>query len=376
MLTTNPHTAERQKEKVFHFIDTVDAQIRRNEDMNAFRNSDVYKLNLSKKECERGKEECLRHIIQKFYRGATPLSDEYKDAKFNDLCGDIDKHCPKGLLFYFREAIRKGECGKRCQKMIEGVEQAVESSYKDKMIHPEKYNEEDLVFRMDPDMQAHMDLLSKDLELEDISDLVRRSVQSTTMSEVKRAKEEKERNQELEKELAAHKIASTSAESAIREINDRLANIHKESETRRAEVQQYEEEQAACNAMLEQLRLTFSDTQNALNGCGMKVQLRQKKLEEEKKKVEQSSARLSSLLSRQKMLEETERNMDGYQGSVKAVVREAEKGNLTGIHGPVSRLLSLRPSLVSPLTGMYLIFSPSFSISTTLVWSLAIRTFT
>ena len=48
MLTTNPHTAERQKEKVFHFIDTVDAQIRRNEDMNAFRNSDVYKLNLSK----------------------------------------------------------------------------------------------------------------------------------------------------------------------------------------------------------------------------------------------------------------------------------------------------------------------------------------
>ena len=202
MLTTNPHTAERQKEKVFHFIDTVDAQIRRNEDMNAFRNSDVYKLNLSKKECERGKEECLRHIIQKFYRGATPLSDEYKDAKFNDLCCDIDKHCPKGLLFYFREAIRKGECGKRCQKMIEGVEQAVESSYKDKMIHPEKYNEEDLVFRMDPDMQAHMDLLSKDLELEDISDLVRRSVQSTTMSEVKRAKEEKEQNQELEKELA------------------------------------------------------------------------------------------------------------------------------------------------------------------------------
>ncbi len=145
----------------------------------------------------------------------------------------------------------------------------------------------------------------------------------------------------LEKELAAHKIASTSAESAIREINDRLANIHKESENRRAEVKQYEQEQATCQAKLEQLRQAFADAQNALNGCGMKVQLRQKKLEEAKKKVEQSSARLSSLLSRQKMLEETERNMDGYQGSVKAVVREAEKGNLTGIHGPVSRLLSV-----------------------------------
>lgn len=211
MLGANSRTEGR--DKVFSFIESVDAEIRRTEDMNAFRNSDVYKFNLSKKECERGKEECLRHIIQKFYRGATPLSDEYKDAKYNDFCKDIDKHCPNGLLFYFREAIRRGNCGKRCQKMVEGVERAVEDAYKDKLVHPENYNEDDLVFRMDPDMQTHMDLLSQDLELDDVTDMVRRSVQSTTISEVKRAKEEKERNQELEKELAND--LSVTSESAV-----------------------------------------------------------------------------------------------------------------------------------------------------------------
>lgn len=41
------------------------------------------------------------------------------------------------------------------------------------------------------------------------------------------------------------------------------------------------------------------------------------------------------------MLEDLERNLEGFAHSVKTVVREAERGNLSGIHGPVSRLLQV-----------------------------------
>lgn len=205
------------KDRVLSFIESVDLERERDREMEMFRHSDVYKRNLMNKECEKGKEECLRHVMGKCYRNAIPLSDEYKAAMCNDLDGDIDKHCPNGLLFYFREGLKKGSCGPRCKKLYEAVCKEVDQSYEDKMVHPEKYKEEDLVFKMDPEMQTRMDVLAQDLELDDITDLINRSVKSSTESEIRRAREEKEKNKELEKELASD--LSINTESAI---NDAL----------------------------------------------------------------------------------------------------------------------------------------------------------
>jgi chromosome segregation protein len=41
------------------------------------------------------------------------------------------------------------------------------------------------------------------------------------------------------------------------------------------------------------------------------------------------------------MLEDLEKNMEGYSGSVRAVMREAKRGTLRGIHGPVSQLINV-----------------------------------
>ena len=41
------------------------------------------------------------------------------------------------------------------------------------------------------------------------------------------------------------------------------------------------------------------------------------------------------------MLEDMEKNMEGYTGSVRAVMREAKRGNLRGIHGALSQLISV-----------------------------------
>ena len=209
----NRQPAVEGKDRVLDFINSVDKEKENEAKMNAFRHSDVYKRNFMDRECEKGKEECLKHIVQTCYKNATPLSDEYKDAFYNDFSDCIDKHCPDGLLFYFREGIRKGTCGERCKKMVEAVCKEMDQAYCDMRACPEKYDENDLVFRMDPEMQTRMDLLSKDLELDDISELINQSVKSSAESEIRRAKEEKEKAKELEKELAND--MSVTSESAI-----------------------------------------------------------------------------------------------------------------------------------------------------------------
>lgn len=44
-----------------------------------------------------------------------------------------------------------------------------------------------------------------------------------------------------------------------------------------------------------------------------------------------------------KMLEDLERNLEGFNHSVKIVMKEAARGTLSGIHGPVSRVIKVPP---------------------------------
>lgn len=47
------------------------------------------------------------------------------------------------------------------------------------------------------------------------------------------------------------------------------------------------------------------------------------------------------LFRKAKLLEDLERNLEGFAASVKTVMREVKNGGLTGIHGPVSRVISV-----------------------------------
>ena len=143
----------------------------------------------------------------------------------------------------------------------------------------------------------------------------------------------------LEKQLAEHRIASTSAASAIREINTRLAALRDQEEEKRAQAAEAEKQESECRRKLEETQKALADQENAAKGSEMKISLRKEKADQLQRQLQEQSAQLALLRSRKKMLEETERNMDGYQGSVKAVVREAAAGRLSGIVGPVSRLL-------------------------------------
>ena len=200
-------------DKVMDFINSVDQEKQKDDQMAAFYNSDVYKRNLLDAECDKGKNACLKYVIGNCYQNAVPLSDEYKNACGSDLCAKGTDHLPEDLLMYFKETIKKGTCGDRCRKVVEAVCKEVDKQYMDKRLDPKNYKPEELVFKMDPEMQTRMDIISKDMEIDDITDLIRNTVKSTAESEITRAREEKEKNKELEKELAND--LNVTSESAI-----------------------------------------------------------------------------------------------------------------------------------------------------------------
>ena len=78
---------------------------------------------------------------------------------------------------------------------------------------------------------------------------------------------------------------------------------------------------------------------NVLDGCRMKLKSREDMVNQLSDKVTQLAVDGRSMDSRIHMLTEMEKDYEGYSKAVKTVMREAERGTLRGIHGPVANLV-------------------------------------
>lgn len=78
-----------------------------------------------------------------------------------------------------------------------------------------------------------------------------------------------------------------------------------------------------------------------MSGYQLKLKNKTDKTEKLKSELEKVSLDYSQKLSRAKMLSDLEKNMEGFSGAVKAVMRQAQSKALSGIHGPLSQLISV-----------------------------------
>lgn len=191
--------------KVLNFMDKVKQQRDMEKQEADFRNSTNYKLKCLDRCQADAKGVCLDALFSKLYKDALPLHDDYKvaygddlDAEFRDFIND---RCPKGMEYYVRDAACKGS--KCAIKLLEKVESLVNEKYRDKAMHIENCDPEDLVFKMDDDGQNKIDVIYVNLGLSDVSKAIRDNVKSTAVSEIMRAKKAKDEAREFEKELAA-----------------------------------------------------------------------------------------------------------------------------------------------------------------------------
>ena len=127
--------------------------------------------------------------------------------------------------------------------------------------------------------------------------------------------------------------------SSLQEMYDRESAVKSEimgaTEKHGAAVQSYE----VCLSELKSAQEQLMGLKNALAGYTMRLESRKKKAEACAEKKNKAEMTLSALRARRKMLEDMEKEYQGYSKAVRSVMHEAERGVLKNIHGTVAGLL-------------------------------------
>ncbi len=78
-----------------------------------------------------------------------------------------------------------------------------------------------------------------------------------------------------------------------------------------------------------------------MGGYQLKVKNKTEKANKVKDSLEKANRSLAEKQSKARMLSDLEKNMEGYSGAVKAVMRQSDAKMLGGIHGPLSQLIQV-----------------------------------
>ncbi len=146
----------------------------------------------------------------------------------------------------------------------------------------------------------------------------------------------------LSLKLADARVALSTAESSAAGMDERLMTIGGDRAARQPEIERLTAERKEATENLAAVGEKLLELSNALEGLVLRTEGRAKKLEELKTEERKLQNELELCVSRKGILSDLEKNMEGYQGSVKAVMREVKRGTLTGVHAPVSQLITVK----------------------------------
>ena len=146
----------------------------------------------------------------------------------------------------------------------------------------------------------------------------------------------------LSVKIADNRIIVSTAESSIEEIENRIKVIDDSVASQQPIIDAMAKERDGASKELENISERSKELNNSLSGVQLLATKRLEKLE--RLKEEENALRNEKHVkeSRLNMLSDLEKNMEGYQGSVKAVMREVKRGTLRGIHAPVSQVISVK----------------------------------
>ncbi len=142
--------------------------------------------------------------------------------------------------------------------------------------------------------------------------------------------------------LADNRVIASTAESSVEEIENRISLIDKGTELRKPVLEELLSQVKSAEEELSQNAERNKELNNSLSGVRLLYEKRTEKLNSLKEKESSLRNEIQIKNSRLTMLCDLEKNMEGYQGSVKAVMREVRHGVLKGIHAPVSQIISAK----------------------------------
>lgn len=145
----------------------------------------------------------------------------------------------------------------------------------------------------------------------------------------------------LNTKLSEANIKATSAQSSLHEIEKRQVGVEEEIAAKKQEIASFQAEEANKSTHAQALGAKISAFTNSVAGYMIKVKSKAQKMEQKGFAINKAKLDIEQKKSRAAMLADMEKNMEGYQGSVKAVMKASLNGNLGGIRGALSQLISV-----------------------------------
>lgn len=146
---------------------------------------------------------------------------------------------------------------------------------------------------------------------------------------------------DLTLKLSDCKVKCSQAVSSIEEIKSRLSaidetvqSVDKEIETASAQKQETEDN-------ITFIKERIAEYENSMDGYRLKLKNKTEKGEKIKADYDKLVRSLEEKQSKARMLSDLEKNMEGFAGSVKAIMRQSASKALSGINGTLAQLISV-----------------------------------
>ena len=145
----------------------------------------------------------------------------------------------------------------------------------------------------------------------------------------------------IKNEIAAQNFIIESGEASENEISGRNEALNKDIAAVDEIIDGFLKELPLLDEDLKREDERAKECENVVNGYSLKLQSQQKKVDDKKELIDKLTLDIGEKKRRAQILEDLERNMEGFSYAVKAVLRERDKGTLKGIHTTVSKIINV-----------------------------------
>ena len=146
---------------------------------------------------------------------------------------------------------------------------------------------------------------------------------------------------ELSQKSANAKVVLLTSDSSINELNERIESLN-------SSLSEKESNLETTSKMLEDYKVQGKDSaekverlSNSIKGLELKINNLKARNENSKGEIDRLTLDSNEKLRRANILEDLEKNLEGFAHSVKTVMNLSRHGKIGGIHGPVSRLIKV-----------------------------------
>ncbi len=145
----------------------------------------------------------------------------------------------------------------------------------------------------------------------------------------------------LSSKSAQIKVSQITSDTSLQELDSKIENLNNSLIEKENDKQELSNLNLQYENKIKNLNENITTSKNIVSGLDLKLKNQLSNMESAKSQADKLQLDCQERLRRVKILEDLEKNLEGFNHSVKAVIKQADIGNLSGVHGPVSRVIKV-----------------------------------